>query len=396
MDFHHARPTFVHSTTRPLTMINRQIAPQITQRLHAGKAIIILGARQVGKTTLINELLKNHNHTLYLTGDDPDTQNILQNITSTLLKQYIGNANIVVIDEAQRIPDIGLKIKLITDQLPHVQVIATGSSALEIAGQINEPLTGRKWEYSLHPLSYNEMAQHHGLITEQRLLPHRLVYGYYPDVVTHPAEEKEVLNTLATSYLYKDILAIDKIKKSNTLNTLLQAIAYQIGSEVSINELAQTCKIDPKTTEKYITLLEQTYIIFRLPSYTNNKRNELKRSRKIFFWDNGIRNAIIHNYAPLPTRGDAGQLFENFVIAERIKQQQYLRTYSQPWFWRTTTHQEIDYIEEQDDHITAYEIKWNNLRKAKPPTSFTNAYPTAPFHIITPDNLPQFLLTPNS
>lgn len=373
-------------------MISRQIAEQITQRLHSGKAIIILGARQVGKTTLLQHLLRQHDNTLWLTGDDTDVQAILQNTTSTLLKQYIANANIVVIDEAQRIPNIGLKIKLITDQLPHVQVIATGSSALEIAGQISEPLTGRKWEYTLHPLSFAEMAQHHGLINEQRLLPHRLVYGYYPDVVTHTGDEKEVLTTLANSYLYKDILAIDKIKKSDALTRLLQAIAYQIGSEVSFNELAQTCNLDPKTTEKYITLLEQTYIIFRLPSYSNNKRNELKRSRKIFFWDNGIRNTIIHNYAPLPTRGDIGQLFENFVIAERIKQQHYLRTYSQPWFWRTTTGQEIDYIEEHNGNITAYEIKWNNKRKTTPPNSFRNAYPTAPFHTITQENLPQFLL----
>lgn len=373
-------------------MISRTIASEITRRMHSGKAMIILGARQVGKTTLLKQLFEGHEDVLWLSGDDPDVRTVLEGITSTLMKHYIGTAKVVVIDEAQRIAEVGMKMKLITDGLPDVQLIATGSSAFEVAGQVNEPLTGRKWEYVLHPLSFGEMVAHHGLIDEQRLIEHRLVFGYYPDVVTSPGDEREVLTTLATSYLYKDVLAIDKVKKSDALTRLVQAIAHQVGSEVSMNELGQTCGLDPKTVERYVTLLEQAYIIFRLPSYSHNLRNELRRSRKFFFWDNGVRNAVIGNYAPVATRGDVGQLFENFVIAERIKQQHYARTFSRPWFWRTTAGQEVDYIEERDGQIAAYEVKWNSRRQAKVPSSFRTAYPQAPFAIITPDNLPAFLL----
>ena len=373
-------------------MIGRTITSQISRRMHGGKAIIILGARQVGKTTLLKGLFEGRKDVLWLTGDDPDVRAILEGMTTTLMRHYIGSANVVVIDEAQRIADVGLKIKLITDGIPEVQVIATGSSAFEISGQVNEPLTGRKWEYILHPLSFREMAAHHGLIEEQRLLTHRLVFGYYPDVVTNPGDEREVLTTLATSYLYKDVLAVDRVKKSDAMSRLVQAIAYQVGSEVSMNELGQICGLDPKTVERYVTLLEQAYIIFRLPSYSRNMRNELRRSRKIFFWDNGVRNAVIGNFAPVATRGDVGQLFENFVIAERIKQQQYARTFSRPWFWRTTTGQEVDYIEEQDGQIAAYEVKWNSRKRVSPPAAFRNAYPQAPFNIITPDSLPAFLI----
>lgn len=373
-------------------MIDRTIANEISGRMHSGKTIIILGARHVGKTTLLKGLFEGRKDVLWLTGDDPDVRAILEGMTSTLMRHYIGSATVVIIDEAQRIADVGMKIKLITDGIPEVQVIATGSSAFEIAGKVNESLTGRKWEYALHPLTFGEMVSHHGLIDEQRLLSHRLVFGYYPDVVTHPGDEREVLTTLATSYLYKDVLAVDRVKKSDAMSRLVQAIAYQVGSEVSMNELGQICGLDPKTVERYVTLLEQAYIIFRLPSYSRNMRNELRRSRKIFFWDNGIRNAVIGNYAPVAARGDVEQLFENFVIAERIKQQQYARTFSRPWFWRTTVGQEVDYIEEHDGQIAAFEVKWNTRRHVSPPASFRNAYPQAPFTIINPDTLPAFLI----
>lgn len=373
-------------------MIDRTLSDEILRRMHGGKAIILLGARQVGKTTLLRDLLAGRRDVIWLSGDDPDVRAILAGINSTLMRHYLGEAKIVVVDEAQRIADVGLRLKLITDNMPDVQVIATGSSAFELAGQVGEPLTGRKWEYTLYPLTFAEMVGRHGLIDEQRLLTHRLVYGYYPDVVTSVGDEREVLTTLATSYLYKDILSVDRVKKSDTMIRLVQAIAYQVGSEVSYNELGQICGLDSKTVERYITMLEQAYIIFRLSSYSRNLRNELRRSRKIFFWDNGVRNAVIGNYAPVVSRTDVGQLFENFAIAERIKQQQYGRTFSRPWFWRTTAKQEIDYIEECDGRISAYEFKWNVRRRATMPASFRNAYPEATFTVVTPENIAPFLL----
>lgn len=235
------------------------------------------------------------------------------------MKYIFGNNKTVIIDEAQRIEDIGIRLKLITDQLPDIQLIATGSSSFDLANKINEPLTGRKWEYKMYPLSFEEMVNHHGLMDEKRLLPHRLVYGYYPDVVNHPGSEVEILKQLSDSYLYKDILDWEHIKKANKIVKLLQALAFQVGSEVSYNELGQLCDLDPKTVERYVILLEQSYIIFRLGSFSRNLRNELKSSRKIYFYDNGIRNAVIANFALAETRPDIGALFENFIVSERIK-----------------------------------------------------------------------------
>ncbi|MEN9964452.1 MAG: hypothetical protein RL582_1547, partial [Bacteroidota bacterium] len=251
-----------------------------------------MGARQVGKTTLLNNLFKQNPGVLWLNGDEKDVQELFQISSSSRLKTFFAKKTIVIIDEAQRIRDIGLRMKLITDQIPEVQLIATGSSAFELANKVNEPLTGRKWEYKMYPLSFQEMVEHHGLLEEQRMLPHRLVFGYYPDVVNHVGDEKEILKQLTESYLYKDVLWLEQIKKPEGMIKLLQALAYQIGSQVSYNELSTTTGIDIKTIEKYITILEQTYVIFRLSSFSRNLRSELKKSRKIYFYDNGIRNSL--------------------------------------------------------------------------------------------------------
>ena len=253
----------------------------------------------------------------------------------------------MVIDEAQRIEDIGLRLKLITDQINDVQLIATGSSSFDLANKINEPLTGRKWEYKIYPISFKEMVNHHGLLEEKRMLPHRLIYGYYPEIVNNPGEEKEILKQLSDSYLYKDILMWEQIKKPDKLLKLLQALAFQVGSQVSYNELAQTCGMDSKTVEKYIILLEQTFIIFRLGSFSRNLRNELKNSKKIFFYDNGIRNALIANFSPAETRTDIGALWENFLISERVKALHYSNKWSNYWYWRTKEQKEIDRSEER-------------------------------------------------
>lgn len=374
-------------------MIGRSIEKNIRHRMLDGKAIIIMGARQVGKTTLIRQILEGSDESAFwFNGDEADTRNLFENISATRLKNLIGNHQIIVIDEAQRIADIGIKLKLITDQIPSVKLIATGSSSFELANKINEPLTGRKWEYRLFPLSFSELVGETNLLEEKRMLPHRLVYGSYPEIVTHPGDEEVRLRQLTDSYLYKDLLEYDKIQKSDKLVKLIQALAYQIGSEVSYNELAQLCGIDPKTVDNYITILEKAYIVFRLGSFSRNLRNELKSSRKIYFYDNGIRNAVISNFSQIENRTDAGALFENYAVSECMKYKAYTPWYANSWFWRTTAMQEVDYIEEKDGNIYAYEFKWNPSRKAVAPLSFRNAYPDAQFMVINRDNIEDLLL----
>ena len=328
-----------------------------------------------------------------MSGDDSDVRGLFENISAARLRAIIGNKHILDVDEAQRIKDIGVKLKQVTDQMSDVQLVATGSSSFDLANKINEPLTGRKWEYKMFPLSFAEMVAHTGLLEEKRMLPHRLVYGCYPDVVTHPGDETTILDQLTESYLYKDILEFDRIYKPDKLIKLLQALAWQIGSEVSFNELAQLCGLDSKTVESYVTILEQAYIIFRLGSYSSNLRNELKFRRKIYFYDNGVRNSLIHSYAQIENRSDEGALFENYIISERMKHKATTGNYAGSWFWRTTGQKEIDYIEVKDGQMNAFEFKWNPAKKASAPLSFRNAYPDAVFTVINRDNIEDFLLS---
>ncbi|MCF6359350.1 MAG: ATP-binding protein [Cyclobacteriaceae bacterium] len=373
-------------------MIARVLEDTITKRLFKGKAIIIMGPRQVGKTTLIENLVKNREDVRWLYADEQDVQALFANPSSTQLKKEFGNAKLIIIDEAQRIKDIGIKLKLITDQVKEVQLLVTGSSAFEIANEINEPLTGRKWEYKLFPLSFEEMVNHHGLLTEKRLLTRRLIYGYYPDVVLANGNEKEVLNQLSDSYLYKDLLSWNQIKKSDKLVRLLQALAYQLGNQVSYNELSNLVGLDNETIESYIQLLEQAYIIFRLGTYRRNLRTELKRTRKIYFYDNGIRNALIANFQQADLRQDMGALWENFMVAERMKHNGYHQNWVNRYFWRTTAQQEVDYLEEGNGQLSAYEFKWNTHTKGRITKAFTNAYPQAHTQIITPENFEEFVM----
>lgn len=372
------------------SMIERLIKNRINSKLGSGKAIILMGARQTGKTTLLKELFSGDNNVLWLNGDESDVREMFENITSTRLKAIIGSKRFVIIDEAQRIEDIGLKLKLITDNIPNVQLVATGSSSFDLANKVNEPLTGRKWEYKIFPLSFCEMVSHHGFMEEKRMLPHRLIYGYYPDVVNSQGDEKEILKQLSDSYLYKDILMWEQIKKPDKLLKLLQALAFQIGSQVSFNELSQLCGLDSKTVEKYIILLEQTFVIFRLGSFSRNMRNELKSSRKIYFYDNGIRNALIANFAQPELRTDMGALWENFIISERMKNNNYQGRWCNSWFWRTVKQQEIDYVEEENGKISAFEFKWNERAKAKVPEKFIESYDSS-FKVIHPGNIDEFL-----
>jgi predicted AAA+ superfamily ATPase len=375
-----------------LKMIQRALEQIIQSRLHSGKAILLLGPRQVGKTTLLKKLFPLQEDVLWLEGDEKDVQDLFEHASASRLKAFFGNKKTIIIDEAQRIKEIGLRMKLITDQIKEVQLIATGSSAFELANHLNEPLTGRKWEYKMYPVSFEEMVKHHGLLEETRLLPHRLVYGYYPEVVTHSGKERDMLKQLSDSYLYKDVLLLEQIKKPEAIVKLLQALAYQIGSQVSYNELSNLTGLDAKTVEKYIYILEQTYVIFRLGSFSRNLRSELKKSRKIYFYDNGIRNALIANFTPIESRMDAGALWENFLMSERKKYLEYHQHWANTWYWRTKEQNEIDYIEEEGGLLHAYEFKWNPKAKVKMPKTFLHTYPNSHFTIIHPRNVEEFLL----
>jgi predicted AAA+ superfamily ATPase len=376
-------------------MISRVLSEKLRQKLFKQKAIIVLGPRQVGKTTMLKNLAFDPDEILWMNADELDVQQLFSGVSSSGIKMLMGKKKILVLDEAQRIENIGLKLKLITDNLPDIQVIATGSSSFDLANRINEPLTGRKWEYNLFPLSYQEMVNHHGILEENRLLAHRLVYGYYPEIVSNPGEEEERLKLISHSYLYKDVLLWERIHKSDKLVRLLQALAFQIGSQVSYNELGSICGMDAKTIEKYINLLEQAYVIFRLPSFSRNLRNELKSSRKIYFYDNGIRNAVINNFNPVGLRNDIGFLWENYLVSERQKYNAYNQLHKSSFFWRTVNQQELDLIEEFGGQLHAYEFKWNSKKKVKLTKTFQNAYPEATFQVITQDNIHEFLLLDN-
>ena len=372
-------------------MIKRQLTKILQGRIGKGKALVILGARQTGKTTLLKDMVKNRKNVLWLNGDEPDIRLLFEGATSSKLKSAIGSNKIVIIDEAQQIEDIGMKLKLITDQIPEVQLIATGSSAFELANKLNEPLTGRKRKYNLFSLSFSEMVEHHGLIEELRQKNNRLIYGYYPEVISSPGAEQEVLTELLNSYLYKDVLIWGKLKKSDRIMKLLQALAFQIGNEVSYNELGKMTGLNNETVEKYIQLLEQAFVIFRLGSFSRNLRKELKKSRKIYFYDLGVRNVLISNFMQLELRQDTGALWENFLIVERMKYLSYNSIYGSRYFWRTHDQQEIDYIEERDGKLFAWEFKWNKFSKKKIPKIFGREYPNSEMKIITQENFEEFI-----
>lgn len=377
-------------------IIKRELEERIRTCLFKGKAIILYGPRQSGKTTLVEKLIAEYrDNVLFLNGDEPDIRELMTGINSTRLKAFIGNKRLVVIDEAQRIQGIGLTMKLITDQLKGVQLIATGSSAFELASKTSEPLTGRKYEFHLYPLAFGEMAGSFGLLEERRMLKQRLVFGSYPEIVTKSGEGKDLLRLLAESYLYKDLLRLEDIKKPALLEKIIRALALQIGSEVSFNEIAQLLGADNKTIEKYIDLLQKSYVIFQLPAFSRNARNEIKKGRKIYFFDNGIRNAVINNYNPIESRTDIGELWENYLISERLKVLSNNGEYPQRYFWRTTAQAEVDYLEEQNNKFCAWEFKWNANKKLHIPKSFSNAYPEIPVSLITQDNYDKFLKPQN-
>ena len=374
-------------------MIPRTQAQNIGEWLGKGKALIIIGPRQVGKTTLVGQITqKLHKKTIWLTGDDPATRELFDNISLARLQNLLGQNEVVVVDEAQRFTNAGLMLKLITDHLPHLQLFVTGSSSLDLAAQTKESLTGRKIEFHLYPLSFVEMCDHHGYLTERSLLEHRMLYGYYPEVVRQGLPQSQrILNDLSDGLMYKDLLTLDQIKKPSLLVKLLQALALQVGSEVRYFEVAQTIGADPLTVERYIDLLEQSFVLFRLPSLSRNARNEIKKGRKIYFYDNGIRNAILKNFSPLALRNDTGALWENFLLAERMKRNAYENYFCNTYFWRTTSQQEIDYIEDANGRLHAFEFKWQPKKTARFPASFLENYPDSETALVNNENFDAFV-----
>ncbi|MDD3321889.1 MAG: ATP-binding protein [Paludibacter sp.] len=373
-------------------MVIRDLQTIIESNVCKGKAIVLIGARQVGKTTLIHQVSDSLKlSTLSLNCDEPETRELLTNTNTVKLKQLIGSHKLLLIDEAQRVKNIGLTLKIIIDTIKDVQLLVTGSSSFELANEINEPLTGRKFEYNLFPFSTNELVKNSNFLEEKQSLEQRLIYGSYPDIINRPADAAESLYNIVGSYLYKDILAYNDVRKPAQLEKLVQALALQIGSEVSYSELGQIIQADNQTVERYIDLLEQSFVIFRLSAFSGNIRNEIKKGRKVYFYDNGVRNAVIQNFSPLKLRQDVGALWENYFISERKKWNHYNRTFSRCFFWRSFQQQEIDLIEQENGELRAYELKWNVKKMATVPKTFTNNYNLKANFTVTPHNYFDFL-----
>lgn len=378
-----------------MNKINRDLLNVLNQKIRRGKVIVLIGPRQVGKTTLLKTLLSlsgSENSVQYWNCDETEVRNMLSKESSSYFKTLVGNSRIIVIDEAQRVRNIGLILKILHDNFPDVQFVVTGSSSLDLSNTINEPLTGRKFEYNLFPFSTNELFHHTSMLEESKLLETRLVYGFYPDVVNNPGEESEILSNIVSSYLYKDVFEFQDIRKPALVEKLVQALALQVGSEVSFNELGSLLGIDSLTVQRYVDLLEKAYIVFHLHSYSRNVRNELKKSIKIYFYDNGVRNAVISNFSPCDFRSDIGMLWENFLISERVKNNAFHNRKAKYYFWRTTQKQEIDFIEETEGAFSAFEFKYNPKKgNAKCPLTFSKNYPEIPYAVITKENYFEFL-----
>jgi hypothetical protein len=375
-----------------MRIIKRLIQKPIEDKLFKKKIIIIYGARQVGKTTLIKEIQKKHPDSVYFNCDEPDIRAIFSNTTSTKIKSFIGDKKLVFLDEAQRVENIGLTLKLAIDNFSEMQIVATGSSSFDLSNKISEPLTGRKYEFTIYPFSIEELKSIYPSEVEiNRVLEQRILFGMYPEILDKSqAEQTSLLKNMAKSYLYKDIFNYQGIQSPELLEKILQALALQIGNEVSYNELAATVGADKKTIESYIQILEKAFIIFRLNPFSRNLRKELKKLRKIYFYDTGIRNTLINNFNPLNMRQDTGALWENFVISERIKFNNNHGLDPNKYFWRTHDQKEIDYIEEANGELSAFEFKWRS-DKIKFPKDFAGAYPNSKFEVITQNNYWEFL-----
>jgi hypothetical protein len=376
-------------------VIPRYLTDRIQQRLQAGdKVVLIFGARQVGKTTLVNQILERTTYrVLYVNGDEPRQTDALSSRNSRQLRGLVEGYDVLFIDEAQRIPEIGINLKILADQFPSLRIIATGSSTLDLASRTREPLTGRAWLHELYPIALLELAAQHTRFELDQQLDERLIYGSYPLVfnVHNAVERREQLLTLASSYLYKDILDLKGIRYAAQIRDLLRLLAFQIGNLISLTELGTQLGMSRDTVDSYVDLLEQAFVVFRLTGYSRNLRKEVRKQYKVYFWDVGIRNAVIDNFFALNQRADVGALWENFVIAERRKWLRYTGTPGSLYFWRTHTGAELDFVEEGGGQLRGFECKWSKTR-VRAPQSFLDAYPNeATFNVIDRVNYLDFL-----
>ncbi|MEA3450369.1 MAG: ATP-binding protein [Bacteroidota bacterium] len=375
--------------------IKRKILPELleTQSPNTNKVNILLGARRTGKTYILNKIKNKEKKTLFLNGDIYKTSEILQNKSIEEYKKIIGNNKILIIDEAQNIENIGKILKIIHDNIPELKIIATGSSAFDLSNKLGEPLTGRKKTFRMFPPAQLELSETENYVDTLERLSERIIYGTYPEIFHYNsyAEKREYLSELINSYLLKDILVLNSIKNADKLYILLKLLAYQVGNEVSLNELAGKLGLAKNTVERYIDLFKKVFVIFEIKAYSKNKRNEISKMSRYYFADTGVRNAIINNFDELDYRNDLGQLWENYLITERVKYLTYNKIFADTYFWRTYSQQEIDWIEEKDGKLLAFEIKYKK-NKAKIPSQWTKNYKNFEFKLINKDNYLDFIM----
>ncbi|GAP43866.1 predicted ATPase, AAA+ superfamily [Lentimicrobium saccharophilum] len=370
----------------------RTLQAKITEWLFQGKVIILYGPRQVGKTTLANEIISGQSGAIYLNCERQQVWELLNSGNQDRIRQYLGDAKIVVFDEAQKIPQIGSLLKLLIDTYPEIQYLATGSSSFDLSNALSEPLTGRNVKFIMYPVSLIELSPHFNRFQKDEMLENLLLFGSYPDIIDRPESQKrKLLDELTSDYLFRDVLRFENIRRSDILVNLLKAIALQTGNEVSMRELSNLLKVAVETVQRYLLLLEQSFVLFSLPSFSRNLRNEISKGRKYYFYDLGIRNNLLQNFTPLSSRNDTGQLWENFCIIERIKKNQAKDRRVNMYFWRTYQQQEIDLIEEHEGILDTFEFKWKSRPGQKIPSGFRNAYPQSTYQIIDRENYHNFL-----
>jgi hypothetical protein len=379
-------------------MLHRAYEP-LEQYIHPNRVLLIYGPRRVGKTTLLQNVLAQTPLKYKVdSGDNIRTQQILSSQDFNQILAYVEGYELLAIDEAQNIPNIGIALKIIVDQIPGIRVIATGSSSFELAGQVGEPLTGRKRTLTLFPMAQSELLGTYNRFELREILPNFLIFGSYPEVITAPTrnERIEIVSEIANSYLLKDILSFDRVKSSRTLLDLLKLLAFQIGSEVSLNELATQLGVEVRTVQRYLDLLEKAFVIIRLSGFSRNLRQEITSKAKYYFLDTGIRNALIAQFNDPDQRNDLGQLWENFMVIERLKYRTYAAIPANMYFWRTYDQQEIDLVEERDGRLFGYEYKWSFKKTIVPPRSWVATYSEAEFGVVHPQNYQDFILAGES